>query len=335
VVEVAHMEQFQRVGGFASFAPFAYEYQVPLPTEQAEQLEDVGLRLAGRTSAIGAVPVGRVPQGVRVYWGSADLTESFVAVLRSLIAALPEDTFREQYQAGIDAWIATATRLGTGYPGDLSIDRSSRERLLALSPSDLLNQLGAISVSPTVKAGSRGYLHVFNFLDNYVKVPAVSLAAVLEAHNARHGTFLTLIGLVREPITLSFGPCRLFDPDWDPTNVPGGCVVYDIALRYHNTADDEIAELKRRVHDLETDVANLTRAVRDLTNRLRGLVSSFQGVVDDLAATGPIRTSLDDTSQSVDAMIVDLGRSQAALGVLTDAVNQFDHRIQALEAGIP
>ena len=213
-----------------------------LSRHQRELLEDVLFELRGHPTTDSERLKG--PDDVRLYFEDVDVTEVYLEELRSLLDLQNQDDLASEYARSLDNWVSMARKLGAAYGGDPEADAERAEELKAVRPvSGLLDRLG------NTNAGYAGYLHLFNFLYSDIDVPPVSARKVITRHNTTAGNDEISSADLRV-LTISSGPCRLFDNEWKPSHV-GGTVMFRADMRYHNELVDRIVDIEQRLEELE------------------------------------------------------------------------------------
>ena len=240
------MDHYRTTSMDLRFGPLNFEYRVPLPLHQRELLEDVLMELRGHPTADSERIMG--PHDIHLYFENVDVTSAYLAELQSVLDLQDQDRLATQYAHALDKWIEMAKSLGTAaYGGDPEADSKKAEELKTVRPlSSLMDTLGNRDV------GYSGYLHLFNFLYADCTLHPVSARKVINRYNkTADGVILDSADL--RVLTISSGPCRLFDQSWQPSAV-GGNVMFRADLRYHNEFVDRIADLEKLLAELEAFV---------------------------------------------------------------------------------
>jgi hypothetical protein len=217
------------------FLPFGYEQIIPLLAANSNA-SDVELSLYGQPAAM----TGISPDDVHIYLNEIDLTTQILTILRESLDT-DANSVSAAYANALNVWFATGAKLGAVYPGDLGADQVTAKQLVATKPSNLLDQLG------NRRFGGKGNLHIFNFLFKDIVLPSVSMKEAVSAYSVASGTRIDFPQGGPWSLTLSAGPCRLYNPNWSPTQY-GGRIVVSIAVRH----DD----LLQQAYDLLTTIQN-------------------------------------------------------------------------------
>ncbi|MCA8953905.1 MAG: hypothetical protein KDE27_30625 [Planctomycetes bacterium] len=289
------------------FAPLNYEHTLWLPQAHREQLVDVAVSLRGHASQTdhGGL-VGFGVHDVRVYLDGVELTTFVIQELRRLMDAMDQQLLRSSLSAALQDWLHLVRELGRAYGASVEEEQREVDRMLATEPlSANLNQLGDYRV------GWTGNLHPFNFLYTHIPLPSVSFFQVIREYNRnQRDESLRLDLKTIRAMTLSHGPCRLFDrASWSPTDpAPRGSVTCIVETHYHNTLEDRLKELEERLERLqETILGELKKMSRALS------------------PAGPIRKQLAELERATDAVKLQM---DASLQELASHVRQ----IQSLQA---
>lgn len=301
-----------------SLVPFRYEHLVDIPLAQREVLLDVSVSLYGSSTFdnVGGL-LGTGPEDMRVYLNGADLSPAVIFCLRANLDAMDQVVLKQQYKAALDSYLIMGQKLGGAYPGDLVADRAAAQQLLLTNPlSAALDRLG------NHQAGWSGNLHIFNFLYRQIDITPIKFSAVLAKHAELTGVKLSLSTLPRIRVAFSAGPCRLYDPNWDPTQpIPRGNITYRFDFLYHNPLDDRVTALETRVTELEGTIVLKLRQIleqvgtngtiqRDLLRPMvRQLQDQAQRLADAKASlqsndtqTTVLKQTIDELKRTVDQL---------------------------------
>ncbi len=305
------MDHFRTTSFDLRFGPLNFEHRVALPPHQRELLEDVLMEIRGHPTTDSERIMG--PDDIRLYFEDVDITAAYVEELKSVIDLQDQDLLRSQYANALDKWIELARALGAAYGGDAEADAVRAEELKAVEPlSGLMDRLG------NHDAGYSGYLHLFNFLHADCNVPPVSIRKVITRYNDAAGTEVLNSQDLRV-LTLSSGPCRLFEDGWTPSAV-GGTIYFRADLRYHNELVDRIAALEERLDELEEFVdeqlqliveavgpdGDLQRALSQARAATRTASEKAEGIERELqsqvAQLDGLKASAQDLRESIEAL---------------------------------
>jgi hypothetical protein len=220
------------------FQPFSYEHRIVIPRDNSEYLLDVELSLHG----IPAPMDGYSPHNVRMYLNSVDVTEQLKDQLKKLLdLANVNGVAHKAYEDALRLWGILMSKAGGEAAGDPA-------KLLSVKPmSLLLDQLG-----------DRSVYHIFCSLYDPIAMQPVSLNTIIESNPecAKQGVALDMQGPLY--ITFSSGPCRLFDSNWDPRDiperniwgVPRGGISYSLTFNYRNPLDEHLITIEELIRNL-------------------------------------------------------------------------------------
>lgn len=310
------MNHIRLIERAVAFAPFAHEQTVVFPLNDRVHLEFLWFQLHGSPASREGMPRGIFPHSARAYIDGIEVTRSIVIELKKKLSAKPVAQIQAQYRAGMDAWLRLARAYGAGYPGNAANDEA-RAAVLATDPdpASLLTMLGDNQV------GSGGCLHIFNYLYHCIDIDPVSMWDLVNTHNSSGATPIDVKASVSPKLTLSSGPCRLFDAGFDPVQYKGqGALMLRLVLSYHDPLEDQLAELKRQLDRLQRQILarldTISDACRDggpfqlAIANLKGAVAGLQQDVSSMRA--------DVASNTAQAAAL-----QAQAKALQDAVNQL------------
>ncbi|MBU2569636.1 MAG: hypothetical protein KJ725_06265 [Gammaproteobacteria bacterium] len=329
------MNVVSSISGTLSFAAFSWEHPVALPVHNVNNLKDIQLKLRGLPSSLGPT-MGTGPEDIRIYLGDSHLTQAFVDSIQASLAidvgsnnSLQEE-YAIQYAKGLDTWLATAEKLGRAFPGDLSKEREKVNELKTVKEVDVLfARLGDRSF------GWSGHLHLFRHLHTSVQVPPTSMRDVIARHNNSNGTSLELAHFATRPLTVSSGPCRLFDDDWNPRqHLPSGAIHFAFEVIFENPNDRLISELREDVNQLRTDHDALKKTLLDrLTQidkrliKIRKEISPFGNIQRE---QGKISEVLKGLAEDIDRNQIHVVNQEAELKVLKRKIDELKDLVERL-----
>jgi hypothetical protein len=300
-----------------NFAPLNHEGVIAFPLEDRTNLEFVWCQLNGSANPPGAgLARGVFPNDIRVYIDNIEITPSVIVELQKKIASRNVADVQTQYKAALDARLRLETAFGAAYPGDTARDTALAAQLSANpTPSSLLNRLGDEQV------GSGGSLHIFNFLYEQIIIDPISMWDVVATHNASGGTPIDVKKLDAPRLTLSSGPCRLFDPGFDPFKFVGqGSVRLRLMLSYHDPLEDRVKDLEQK----------LDRLQRQILTRLDVIANACQDGGTFQLAIASLKGAVAGLHQDVGKMKADIASATAQISALQvqakalqDAVDQL------------
>lgn len=294
------MEHVRILATELAFEGFLYDHHLVLPDRDREYLQDVCILLHGSPRYVNPASIS-APADIRLYLDGVEVTAAYVAEMRAVLDQQPADVLRAQYDRALQGWIKLAEGLGVAYGFDIAKDKADRERLLAVEPfSALVDRLGNLS------AGNAGFLHVFNFVHTLIDLPPISIANVARWANDAAGEMVVDLTTISR-LSVSNGPCRLFVEDWQPPRSVGALVL-QVEGRYHDPLADRLAELEKRVEEIESFLA-----------------SELAEILDRLSLDGPIARSVASGRES-------LVKAQTALAAVQGEMRSQTAQLAGLEA---
>jgi hypothetical protein len=182
---------------------------------------------------------------IRLYANDYDITEHYAAALRDIINSWDQTTATLAYRRALDRWLKFAGKLGAAYGApDLAAEKKRASELVATKPlSSLIAKLG------DTNHGWSGHLHILNFIHQFGLPYAISLTDVVHRFSAATGTPISVLDVTQ--LTVSSGRSPTLDSAYDLSVDKGrGAVSLHFELRYHDTLEDELAELRRQFEAL-------------------------------------------------------------------------------------
>lgn len=307
------MNHVRSLAEVLSFSPGNYEYTLSLGETDIEQLVDVYLTIHGKPTLLnhgGLLLTGC--NDVRIYAENIDITISFIEEIRSLLDAKDQDEFKQEYQAALASWIDLEKKMGGAYlTQDLEGEKAKAIELAAKIPlSANLDKLGSST------GGFSGNLHLFNFLYNAVRIPAVSLSKVITRHLTSGGTLIDRKDI--RSITVSCGPCRLFDPSWNPTtHLPRGTVYILMEPIYHDLLEDRVSNIEYQITQLQTM-----------------LIDRLKHIDEILGTSGPIQRAIGNLNRTTIAHTQEIERCKLELKSNDDLLNTASASVRELKQSV-
>lgn len=216
---------------------------------------------------------------VRLYANDLDITDYYTAALRAIVDSWDQAHAKQAYNAALQRWLSFAKALGAGYgTPDLGKEAQVAAQLVATTPlSSLLTKLGDAS------QGWSGHLHILNFIHQFDLPYAVSLSDVVHRYSAATGKRVGMLDITQ--LTLASGRSPTLDSAFDMAVDHGrGAVSIHFELRYHDTLEDEVLELKQQFAEL-----------RDRID------ARLDAIVFALSSGGPIQRRLTNVEQQIAA----------------------------------
>lgn len=243
--------------------------------------------------------------GIRLYANDHDITDYYLSALRDLVDSWDQDVARAEYQRALDRWLSFADKLGSSYGApDMPRERQRAAELAATKPlSSLLKKVG------DPDQGWSGHLHILNFVHQFGLPYAVSLTDVVHRYSADTKKTLGIMDV--SLFTASSGHSPTLDPAYNPASDKArGAISLHFELRYHDTLEDEVAELRRQFE-----------ALRDrIDQRLDAIVLA-------LSAGGQIQRRLTAVEQQV-------ANANTATGQAERDVAGHEIHLQSLERSV-
>ncbi|MEW8437580.1 MAG: hypothetical protein AB2689_05425 [Candidatus Thiodiazotropha taylori] len=304
------MDHVRLVRSDLAFSAYTFDHQIVIPTYNLDLLQDVRLQFWGEPSQQHTT-YGVYPVDIKFNLGGVDLTKWIHEEILNKIAARAASS--DEYNSGMQEKLNIARQMGAAY-GNPNIDEEEEvvERLANLAnPGALLTQFGERK-----DFGWGGAFHPFNHLFKSIQIPPISLAKVLEAHNAANPQN-ELSPLDTPTMRISTGPLGTVATGVD---LAAGRLVILAELRFHNTLKDEFERIENELNDLRDQILIELQLINDAVGpngdfafALTDLETEIQTIKDDSADT---LAELKSQSQQLSALKTAVSELKTAVGRL-------------------
>lgn len=276
--------------GYIDFSTTSRDFTLPVPNSAGGRLLDFDI-------ALYSLPDMQINSGAaylqsgadyRLLVNAIDVTSAYIELLKRAISSRATELIESEYRAGVESYFRYVESL------NVEAQRASDDHQFFAAYAADHDWAAKLSTLGDRGAGWNGNLHTFSYLYRFIRLPAISLADVLE-HFSTYSDVLSGFDLARDLVSLTFsqGPSSLAEP-FD-RNVPvTGRLVYRVEAVYANPVEPVLNDIVGRLRRL----AESMESVR--LNYLEPVSSTVEVIRTDLeASASSLNSSLEQLTDSV------------------------------------